>query len=227
MIAPEQNGAFVAAMEDVLEVYTRPEDPARPVVCMDETSKQLVRETRAPIAAVPATEEHGGRPERIDYEYERNGVANLFMLFEPLTGRRHVRVTQRRTKRDWALLIKELCDVIHPDAHKIVLVMDNLNTHAPASLYETFEPAEARRLLERLEIHYTPKHGSWLNMAEIELAIVSRQCLDRRIPDIETLKTEIEAWSALRLNQSGKVHWRFAAPDARIKLARLYPVIST
>lgn len=226
MIPPEGSGAFVAAMEDVLEVYTRPEDPARPVVCLDETSKQLVRETRTPLPAEPAREGHGGHPQRIDYEYERAGVANLFMLFEPLTGRRTVRVTQRRTRRDWALTIKELCDEIHPTAEKIVLVMDNLNTHAPASLYETFEPAEARRLLERLEIHYTPKHGSWLNMAEIELSILSRQCLDQRIPDMEALGAEIEAWSTLRRNESGRVYWRFTAPDARIKLARLYPKIS-
>lgn len=226
MIAPEKNGEFVAAMEDVLDVYTRPEDPARPVVCMDETSKQLTRETRLPIAAEPAENGHSGHPERIDYEYERNGVANLFMLFEPLSGKRTVRVTLRRTKRDWALLIRELCDEIHPKAEKIILVMDNLNTHAPASLYETFEPAEARRLLERLEIHYTPKHGSWLNMAEIELSILSRQCLDQRIPDIEALKAEVEAWGTLRLTESGRVHWRFTAPDARIKLARLYPKIS-
>lgn len=227
MIPPEKNGAFVAAMEDVLEVYTRPEDPARPVVCMDETSKQLTRETRLPLPAEPAGGGHGGHPARVDYEYERNGVADLFMLFEPLTGRRIVRVTLRRTRRDWAMLIKELCDEIHPGAEKIVLVMDNLNTHAPASLYETFEPAEARRLLERLEIHHTPKHGSWLNMAEIELSILSRQCLDQRIPDIDALKAEIEAWSALRLTESGRVHWRFTAPDARIKLAKLYPTIST
>lgn len=226
MIPPEKSGAFVAAMEDVLEVYTRPEHPARPVVCMDETSKQLTRETRLALPAEPASGEHGGHPQRIDYEYERAGVANLFMLFEPLTGRRTVRVTLRRTKRDWAMLIKELCDELHPTAEKIVLVMDNLNTHAPASLYEAFEPAEARRLLDRLEIHYTPKHGSWLNMAEIELSILSRQCLDQRIPDIDALKAEIEAWSALRLTESGRVHWRFTAPDARIKLARLYPTIS-
>lgn len=226
MIPAKQSAAFVAAMEDVITVYQRPEDPARPLVCMDETSKQLVKETRAPIAAEPAGNGHAGHPERIDYEYERNGVANVFMLFEPLAGKRTVRITARRTKKDWAHLIKLLCDEVHPGAAKITLVMDNLNTHAPASLYETFEPAEARRLLDRLEIHYTPKHGSWLNMAEIELAILSKQCLDRRIPDRDTLRAEVAAWAQLRAKESGRVHWRFTTKDARIKLARLYPVIS-
>ena len=226
MIPPEKNAEFVAAMEDVLEVYMRPERPECPLVCMDETSKQLIKETRTSVPAEPATEEHAGHPERIDYEYERAGVSNIFMLFEPHTGRRHVSVTKRRTKKDWAELIKKLCDEIHPTAEKIVLVMDNLNTHAPSSLYETFPPAEARRLLERLEIHYTPKHGSWLNMAEIELAILSRQCLNQRIPSAERLKQLVAAWNKLRDKESTRVHWQFTTEDARIKLARLYPAIS-
>jgi transposase len=187
VIPPEKNAEFVCAMEDVLEVYQRPHDPKRPVICIDETCKQLVSETRTPIPAEP------GQPERIDYEYERQGTANVFMATEPLTGTRWTKVTERRTAVDFAQFIKNL-DRWYPAAEKLVLVMDNLNTHKLASLYEAFEPAEARRLAERLEIHYTPKHGSWLNMAEIELSVLGRQCLDRRIGSIEELRKEVAAW---------------------------------
>ena len=218
-IPPEKNAEFVCAMEDTLTVYARPRDEKRPLVCMDETSRQLIKETRLPIAHGP------GKPALFDHEYERNGTANLFMLFEPLSGRRHVRVTERRTRADWAYLVKELCDVIHPSAEKIVLVMDNLNTHSGASLYEAFPPEEARRLLDRLEIHYTPKHGSWLNMAEIELRVLSGQCLSRRIADRETLAREVAAWEKRRNETAAPVDWRFTTKDARIKLKRLYPTI--
>ncbi len=204
-------------MEDVLEVYTRPYDPLRPQVCMDETSKQLLRDTREPLAMEP------GRPEKRDYEYERGGVVNLFMFMEPLAGRRWVDVTERRTKVDWACRIKGLVDVRYPEAERIVLVMDNLNTHTPASLYEAFDPVEARRVAEKLEIHYTPKHGSWLNMAEIELSVLSRQCLDRRVPDFEALQREARAWQERRDAAGVKIDWRFETEDARIKLKRLYP----
>ena len=206
-------------MEDVLEVYTRPYDAQRPQVCVDETSKQLVAETRMPIPAAP------GQPERVDYEYERQGTANLFMVFEPLAGRRQVKVTERRTAVDFAQLLRELIDEQYPQAEKVVLVMDNLNTHKPASLYEAFEPAEARRLLKRLEIHYTPKHGSWLNMAETEFSVLARQCLDRRIPDPTTLIQEVAAWQQQRNAAECRVDWRFTTEDARIKLKRLYPSI--
>jgi hypothetical protein len=219
VIPPEQNADFVAAMEDVLEVYQRPHDPLRPVVCLDEQGKQLIKETRTPIPAAP------GRVERTDYEYERNGTANLFMLFAPLEGWRHVKVTARRTKADFAELIRELVDVHFPQAEKIVLVMDNLNTHKPASLYEAFPPAEARRLVEKLEIHYTPKHGSWLDMAETELSILTKQCLDRRIPDAETLTREVAAWEHQRNTAHSKIDWQFTTAQARIKLKRLYPSI--
>ncbi len=206
-------------MEDVLEVYIRPYDPRRPQVCMDEGSKQLLRHTREPLAMQP------GKPERQDYEYERGGVANLFLFCEPLANKRWVDVTERRTKVDWAEQIKELVDVRYPEAEVIVLVMDNLNTHTPASLYEAFEPAEAKRLADKLEIHHTPKHGSWLNMAEIELSVLSRQCLDRRVPDFETLRTEVYAWQERRNAKDGKIDWRFTTEDARIKLKHLYPSI--
>ena len=187
MIAPEASAAFVANMEDVLEVYQRPHDPMRPLVCLDETSKQLIKETRTPIAARP------GQPARHDYEYERNGVANLFMMFAPLEGWRHVKVTDRRTAVDYAHALKDLSDTHFPDVDKIVLVQDNLSTHTTASLYEAFPAAEARRLVERFEWHYTPKHGSWLDMAESELAVLSTQCLDRRIPDKTELTDEVAA----------------------------------
>jgi transposase len=204
-------------MEDVLDVYTRPYDPLRPQVCMDETSKQLLRDTREPLPMEP------GRPERRDYEYERGGVANVFMFMEPLAGRRWIDITEHRTKGDWAHQIEELLDVRYPEAEKIVLVMDNLNTHTPASLYETFEPEEAKRLAEKLQIHYTPKHGSWLNMAEIELSVLSRQCLERRVPDFEALEREANAWQDRRDGAGITVDWRFSTDDARIKLKRLYP----
>lgn len=207
-------------MEDILTVYKEDFNPDEPLVCMDETSKQLVKETRCPIPAAP------GRPARYDYEYERNGVCNLFMFFEPLGGKRYVSVTDRRTKKDWAVQIKQLLDVRYPMARKVTLVMDNLNTHTGASLYETFEPQEARRLLDRLDIHYTPKHGSWLNMAEIELGVLSRQCLNRRIPDKTTLKNETAAWEQRRNSAEAKIDWRFTTDDSRIKLKRLYPTLS-
>ena len=219
MIPPHANAEFVCAMEDVLEVYTRPYDPQRPQVCIDETSRQLVTETRAPLPASP------GQPERIDYEYERHGTANLFMAFEPLAGQRRVKVTERRTAVDFAHLLQEVVDVQYPQADKIVLVMDNLNTHKLASLYEAFVPAEARRLMERLEIHYTPKHGSWLHMAETELSVLATQCLDRRIPNSTTLTQEVAAWERQRNAAQCRVNWRFTTPDARIKLKRLYPSI--
>jgi hypothetical protein len=206
-------------MEDVLEVYTRPTDPDQPLVCFDELSKQQVKEVRMPIPAAP------GQPERCDYEYERNGTSNLFMFFAPLQGWRHVKVTDRRTAIDCAHCLRDLVDVHFPDAPRITLVMDNLNTHVLASLYKVFPPAEARRIWERLEVHYTPKHGSWLNMAEIELSVLARQCLDRRIPDQATLQQEVAAWEAERNARGIIADWRFTTDDARIKLKRLYPVV--
>ena len=217
VIPPKQNAEFVAAMEDVLEMYQRPRDPRRPQVCLDEQSKQLLKETRVPIPAA------AGRVAR--HEYERNGTANLFLLFAPLEGWRHVKVTERRTKQDFAAVIRELVDVHFPAAEKIVLVMDNLNTHKVASLYEAFPPAEARRLIEKLEIHYTPKHGSWLDMAETELSILTKQCLDRRIPDREVLGREVVAWEEPRNAQRATMDWRFTTEQARIKLKRFYPSI--
>ena len=219
MIPPPANADFVCAMEDVLAVYIRPYDPAYPVVCLDETSKQLVAETRTSLPAEP------GQPARTDYEYARCGTANLFMTCEPLTGQRHVSVTEQRTAVDFAGVVRDLLEVRYPHAERVVLVMDNLNTHKAAALYEAFEPAVARRLIERLEIHHTPKHGSWLNMAEIELSVLSRQCLDRRIPDADTLTREVAAWEQARNTHAQPVDWRFTTPDARIKLKRLYPSI--
>jgi hypothetical protein len=216
-IPPQHSAEFVYHMEDVLDVYTRPYDPRRPLVCMDETPKQLVGETRVAIPARP------GQVGRRDYEYVRNGVANVFLFFEPLVGKRRLKVTEHRTRIEWAQEVRELVDRIHPEAEKIVLVMDQLNTHSPASLYEAFVPAEAKRIADKLEIHYTPKHGSWLNMAEIELAALSRQCLARRIPNAEPLRREVAAWEAKRNAGTVKVNWRFRTPDARIKLRRLYP----
>lgn len=219
MIPPDANAAFVAAMEDVLEVYQRPHDPAHPVVCLDETSKQLIAEIRQPIPAKP------GRPARHDYEYERNGTANLFMLFAPLEGWRHVEVTDRHTAVDYAEILRDLSDKHFPDAAKIVLVQDNLNTHKTASLYEAFPAAEARRLVDRFEWHYTPKHGSWLDMAETELSVLSTQCLNRRIADRQTLIKEVAAWEVSRNHKHARADWQFTADDARVKLKRLYPVI--
>ena len=207
-------------MEDVLDVYTQPYDPAYPQVCMDELSKQLVGETRVPVPPAP------GQVARMDYEYVRLGVANLFIFFEPLAGWRPLEVTAHRTKQDWAYAIRDLVDRYYPDAIKIRLVLDNLNTHVGGALYEAFPPVEARRLLDRLELHYTPKHGSWLNMAESELSILSRQCLDRRIADPATLAREVAAWEARRNSAQATMDWRFTTADARIKLAHLYPVIT-
>ena len=219
MIPPDANAAFVAAMEDILEVYQRPYDRQRPLVCLDESSKQLIAETRVPIAAKP------GQPGRHDYEYRRNGTANLFMMFAPLEGWRHVKVTDRHTAVDYAQVLKELSDTHFPGSAKIVLVQDNLNTHKPASLYEAFPPTEARRLVERFEWHYTPKHGSWLDMAESELSVLSSQCLDRRIPDQQVLKVEVEAWEADRNRKHARADWQFTTADARVKLKRLYPAL--
>ncbi len=206
-------------MEDVLEVYQRPHDPDCPVVCVDETSKQLIAETRRPIAAKP------GQPARHDYEYERNGTANLFMIYAPLEGWRHIEVTDRHTAIDYARVLKDLSDTHFPKARKIILVQDNLNTHKPASLYEAFPAAEARRLVERFEWHYTPKHGSWLDMAEAELSVLSGQCLDRRIPDKSTLAEEVAAWETNRNKKQVKTDWHFTNADARVKLKRLYPAL--
>ncbi len=206
-------------MEDILEVYTRPRDPARPLVCLDEATKQLVKETRTPIPMEP------GRPARVDYEYERRGTANLFMIFAPLEGWRHVKVTERHAAEDYAKILKELSDVHFPQAEKILLVQDNLNTHCPASLYRTFLPEEARRLVERFEWHFTPKHGSWLDMAETELSVLSSQCLNRRIPEKETLAAEVQAWQEYRNKHNATANWQFRTQDARIKLKRLYPAI--
>ncbi len=219
VIPPKANSAFVAAMEDVLAVYTRPRDPDIPLVCLDETSKQLTAETRAPVPIKP------GQPARSDYEYERNGTANLFMMFAPLEGWRHVKVTDRHAGMDYAYALKDLSDTYFPDAQKIILVQDNLSTHRPASLYEAFPAAEARRLVERFEWHYTPKHGSWLDMAESELGVLSSQCLDRRIPDKQTLIDEIAAWEDDRNVNHAKADWQFTTADARIKLKYLYPSI--
>jgi hypothetical protein len=216
-IPPEANGDFVYHMEDVLEVYTRPYDPKRPQVCLDETTKQLVGECREPLPLEP------GQPPRYDYEYVRNGVCNLFMVFEPLTGQRRVKVTEQRTRHDWAELIRELVDEQYPEAEKIVLVQDNLNTHTLGSLYAAFPPAEAKRLVEKLEVHYTPKHGSWLNMAEIELSILARQCLDRRIDNASEVAREVGAWEAERNAAATRMFWRFDTDAARIRLWRLYP----
>ncbi|MGB8150144.1 MAG: IS630 family transposase [Candidatus Cybelea sp.] len=217
VIPPDASAAFVATMEDVLEVYQRPQDPQRPLVCLDETSKQLIVETRAPIPAKP------GRKARHDYEYERNGVANLFMLFAPLEGWRHVKVTDRHTAIDYAHTLRDLSDVHFSDAVKIVLVQDNLNTHKPASLYEAFPAPAARRLVERFEWHYTPKHGSWLDMAESELGVLASQCLDRRIADKKLLAHEVTAWQEHRNKHHAKANWQFKTADARVKLKRLYP----
>ena len=204
-------------MENVLDVYTAPHDPKRPLVCLDETSKQLVEETREPTRMEPC------KPARHDYEYKRAGVANLFMAFAPLEGRRIVKVTDQRTRIDYAHFLRDLSDIHFSEAEIIRLVQDNLNTHCHASLYEAFEPAEARRLVKRFEWHYTPKHGSWLNMAESELAVLSGQCLDRRIPDKDTLIREVSQWQAKRDAHGAAANWRFTTEDARVKLKRLYP----
>jgi hypothetical protein len=208
-------------MEDVLEVYHRPADAKRPQVCIDEATKQLVGEVTRPWPAQP------GQPERFDYEYVRHGTANLFMVFEPLAGRREVRVTKRRTAKDFAEVLRWLVEDVHTDAERVVLVTDNLNTHTPACLYEAFPPEQARRIAERLEWHYTPKHGSWLNMAEIELSVLARQCLDRRLDSAEELRQEVKAWQDKRNERGVVVQWRFTTADARIKLHKLYPSVQT
>lgn len=208
-------------MEDILDVYKRPYDEKNPVVCVDESNKQLTKETRISIPAEP------GKPERYDTEYERNGTGNIFLACEPLVGKRQIKITDHRKKTDFAEFLKELIDTDYPNANKIVVVMDNLNTHNGSSLYETFEPVEAKRILDKLEIHYTPKHGSWLNIAEIELSHLSRQCLDRRIPDKETFISETNTWCKERNKNNSIVDWQFTTEDARIKLKRLYPIIKT
>jgi hypothetical protein len=219
VIPPKASADFVCHMEDVLEVYQRPYDPDYPLICMDETSKQLVGETRSPLRCAHGT------PVRYDAEYVRNGVANLFLMSEPLVGKRQVYVREQRTMQDWAHVMRDLINETYADAEKIVLVMDNLNTHTPASFYAAFPPEEAKRLAERLEIHYTPKHGSWLNMAEIELSILSKQCLDRRIPNREKLQRNVAAWEKDRNQTQRKINWQFTTKDARIKLRSLYPSV--
>jgi hypothetical protein len=219
VIPPDANAAFVANMEDVLEVYHRPHDPDYPVLCVDEASQQLISETRVPIKAKP------GQPARHDYEYARNGTANIFMMFAPLEGWRPIKVTDRHAAVDLAHLLKDLADIHFANAQKIILVEDNLNPHKPASLYEAFPAVEARRLVERFEWHYTPQHGSWLNIAESELSVLSGQCLDRRIPDKQVLVEEVAAWENRRNQQHVKADWQFTTADARVKLKRLYPAI--
>ena len=219
MIPPKQDAEFVCRMEEVLDVYERPYDPARPVICVDESSKQLIREARTPVPAAP------GQPARTDYEYARNGTANLFMMFEPLLGWRAVRVTERRTAKDFAEVLRWLVEDVHDDAERIVLAVDNLNTHTPACLYEAFPPEQARRIATKLEWHHTPKHGSWLNMAEIELSALARQCLDQRIGGFAELRHLVTPWEEDRNERRVEVKWRFTTADARIKLHQLYPSV--
>ena len=219
VLPPKASAAFVANMEDVLRIYANPYDPNRPVVCVDEGGKQLIGDVREPLPVRP------GCVAREDSEYRRGGMANLFMAFEPLAGRRHVEVTERKTSVDFAHFLRTISDEIYHESETIVLVCDNLNTHSPAAFYEAFEPSEARRLAERFEWHYTPKHGSWLNVAEMELSVIARQCLDRRIPDAATLTREIELWQRQRNAAKVVVRWHFTTADARIKLRKLYPTI--
>lgn len=216
-IPPDQNANFVAAMEDILEVYARPHDANFPVVCMDESSIQLIGEVSDPIPAAP------GHSELVDDEYVRKGVASIFLEVEPLGGKRQVKITERRTRQDWAIFVREMLEERYPDAEKVVLVMDNLNTHSIASLYATFSPEKARELAGRLELHFTPKHGSWLNISEIELSVLKRQCLSGRIDCIEKMREKVAAWNIDRNNRQTKVDWQFSTDDARIKLKRLYP----
>ena len=220
MIPPEQNGSFVANMEMVLDVYKRAFDPRFPVICMDESPKQLIGEKKIPILASP------GQPAKYDYEYKRCGVCNIFMACEPLAGKRMVKITERKTKKDWSYFLEEIA-AQYENAEKITLVMDNLNTHTPGSFYETFQPNKAKALWDRFEFVYTPKHGSWLNMAEIELNVLTGQCLNRRIDNIEDVRKETEAWQEFRNNKNAKVNWQFTAEDARIKLSRLYPTLES
>ena len=219
MISPRNNSSFVAQMEQVLDVYKKPYSKEFPVVCMDESPKQLIRETRLPIAMKP------GKEKKVDFEYERKGVCNIFMANEPLKGTRYVEIKERKTKKDWAYFIRGLADIHYRGAKKISLVMDNLNTHSPSALYEVFKPEEAKRIWDRFDFIYTPKHGSWLNMAEIELNVLNGQCLNRRIDNIETVREEVKAWSEHRNNMKAKINWQFTTKDARIKLKTLYPKI--
>jgi transposase len=219
VIPPRESAEFVSHMEDVLDVYCRPYDLRYPVVCLDESSKELHAAVHAPLPMAP------GKPERIDDHYQRQGTINLFLACEPLRGWRRIKSTERRTKVDWAHFVRELVDVHYPNAARIVLVMDNLNTHRPASLYEAFEPAEAKRIWDRLELHYTPKHGSWLNIAECEFSVLSRQCTDRRFPDEQALNAAVVAWQAERNADTATVNWRFTTQDARIRLKHLYPTL--
>ena len=211
---------FVWHMEEVLDLYAEPEDPQRPRVCFDEMPYQMISETRVPVPM------QAGQAERYDYEYRREGTCNLFLFFNPFAGKRRIKVTQRRTKQDFAHCMKELADEMYPDAVVIRVILDQLNTHSKASLYETFEPEEARRIARKLEFHYTPKHGSWLNMAEIEFSVVDRQCLDRWLQDMETVQSEIAAWELPRNEQNLGIDWQFTTQKARHKLERLYPPIS-
>jgi transposase len=210
-------------MEDVLDLYAQAVDPKRPLVCFDERLCQLISDVHEPIPPIPKTEDKPGRVAKFDYEYERNGSCNLFAYFAPYLGWRHIKVTERRTKVDFAICLKELVDIHFPDAEIIALVMDNLNTHTIGALYEVFEPAQARRIATKLEIHYTPKHGSWLNMVESELSVLVRQCLQRRIPNIETLEKQVSAWECERNINQVRVNWRFRTEDARVKLSKIYP----
>lgn len=219
IIPPMQNSEFVANMEQVLDVYKRPYDKEFPLVCMDESPKQLIKETRIAIPMKP------GQQAREDFEYERCGVSNIFMATEPLKGKRHVKVTERKTKVDWAIFIREIADNHYKNAKKITLVMDNLNTHKPSALYEAFEPKEAKRVWDRFEFVYTPKHGSWLNMAEIELHVLMGQCLNRRIDNLEIMKEEVHAWENHRNSKDAKIKWQFTTQEARVKLKKLYPSI--
>lgn len=221
MIPPLESSDFVAHMEMILDIYKTPYNKEYPVICMDESPKQLIKQTRIPVARKP------GQDAREDYEYARNGVANIFMMNEPLKGKRQVSVTRSKTKKDWAQFIKTIADKHYPKAKKIRLIMDNLNTHKPSALYETFPPSEAKRIWDRFEFIYTPKHGSWLNMAEIELNVLMGQCLNRRIDNMETIKREVKAWQKDRNNKKAKINWQFKNDDARIKLKRLYPTITT
>jgi hypothetical protein len=218
-IPPHQDARFVAAMEDVLEVYARPHNEDRPVVCLDEAAKQILGEVREPLPPRP------GQPLRCDGEYERRGTCSVFMLFEPLAAKRFVQVRKRRTALDYAAVVRWLCDDLYPAAQRIVLVQDNLNTHGPHSLYQAFEPREARRLCERIEWHFTPKHGSWLNMAELELSVLSRQCLQERMESQHNLSTQVQAWQNRRNHTATRVNWHFTAEDARVKLKSLYPCL--
>ncbi len=220
MIPPKENGSFVANMEMVLDVYKRPYDSNYPVVCMDESPKQLIAETKSPVPASP------GQPVKYDYEYRRCGVYNIFLACEPLAGKRMVTITEKKAKRDWACFLEEIAGQ-YKSAEKITLVMDNLNTHNPGSLYEAFEANKAKAIWDRFEFVYTPKHGSWLNMAEIELNVLTAQCLNRRIDDISVVRREVLAWQECRNNKNAKVNWQFTTEDARIKLSRLYPTLDS